>query len=122
MSAVEGTVHFDTPSSVTPRLKKRDIVHVTGSSQGGDTALIPRPTGSEVKRMVAEGALEAHPFFSSMTAAKLSSRICRIAAPLLVFAVHSFAAASILQSDSGDESADSKHHGWDTSIAPHAPC
>ena len=79
MSAVEGTVHFDTPSSVTLRLKKRDIVYVTGSSQRGDTALIPRPTGSEVKRMVAEGALEAHPFFSSMTAAKLSSRICRIA-------------------------------------------
>jgi hypothetical protein len=79
MASVEGTVEFDTSSSVVLRLRKRDIAHVMTPTADPDTSLTPRPTGSDIKRFIAAGSVRAHPFIATSTAGQISSRICRIA-------------------------------------------
>ena len=79
MASVEGTVEFDTSSSVVLRLRKRDIAHVMTPTADPDTSLTPRPTGSDIKRFIAAGSVRAHPVIATSTAGQISSRICRIA-------------------------------------------
>ena len=79
MASVEGTVEFDTSSSVVLRLRKRDIAHVMTPTADPDTSLTPRPPGSDIKRFIAAGSVRAHPVIATSTAGQISSRICRIA-------------------------------------------
>ena len=79
MACIEGTVEYDTPSSVVLRLKKRTFADVVRGPSDSTTSLIPRPTGSGIKNCIETGDLHAHPSVAAMSAAQISSRICRIA-------------------------------------------
>ena len=80
MTCIEGTVDYDTPTSVVLRLKKRNIAHVMPRSSDPETSLVPRPTGSDIQRLIAADSVRAHPAFATTTAAQISSHICSITA------------------------------------------
>ena len=79
MACIEGTVEYDTPSSVVLRLKKRTFADVVRGPSDSTTSLIPRPTGSGIKNCIETGDIRAHPSVAAMTASQISSRVHRIA-------------------------------------------